>query len=227
MRLCKLALAIGAVALLASPALAQPGRGFGGMGGPGMLIRVEKVQKDLGLDKDAAKKATDALDKVREDNRAEFAKLRDASPEERTAIFKKINEANDKALKDVLTEKQLKRLKQIEHQVQGLRMFQNEDVQKTLKLTDDQKTKIKEIGDDLQKEVGGLFTPGQKPDADAMKKMQTMQKDALANAMKVLNDDQKKQVKDLTGEPLELTPQDLFPGGGRRGGKPDKPRTDF
>jgi hypothetical protein len=129
MRLCKLALVIGVVALLASPVLAQPGgRGFGGTGGAGMLIRVEKVQKDLGLDADGVKKATDALTKVREDNRDEFAKLRDASAEERTKILAKINEANEKALKDVLSEKQMKRLKQIELQQLGTAMFATEDV---------------------------------------------------------------------------------------------------
>ncbi len=226
MRLCKLALVLGVAALLASPALAQPGRGRGGMVGPAQLLRVEKVQKDLGLDKDAVTKVEDSLKKVNEDQKDEVAKAadRNATPEERTAARKKIGEAQEKALKDVLSEKQAKRLKQIEHQVQGINMFQDEHVQKTLKLTDDQKGKIKEINDDLQKEQRDLFSGG-KPGAEAIQKMQTMRKDAMANAIKTLNDDQKKQMKDLTGEPLELTLQDLFQG---RGGKPGgKPRTDF
>jgi hypothetical protein len=225
MRLCKLALVIGAVALLASPVFAQPRGGRGGMGGAGMLLNVEKVQKDLKLDADTVKKAQDALTKVREDNRDELGKLRDASPEERTAILKKFNEANDKALEGVLSKDQMKRLKQIERQVAGVRMFQTEEMQKALKLTDDQKGKIKEITDDLTKEQQGLFSGG-KPDADTLKKFQTLQKDSLANAVKVLNDDQKKEYKNLTGEPIEISMQDLFQGRGR-GGKPDKPRTDF
>jgi Spy/CpxP family protein refolding chaperone len=226
MRLCKMALVLGVVALMASPALAQPGRGRGGFGfGGAALVRVEKVQKDLKLDKDEVKKVTDALDKAREDNRDEFAKLRDASPEERTAILKKINEANDKALKGVLSEKQLARLKQIERQVAGISMFQQEDVQKALKLSDEQKTKVKEITDDLQKETQELFQGGF--NQEALAKMQTLRKDALANALKVLKDDQKKELKELTGEPLELKPEDLFQGRGGRGGKPNKPRTDF
>ncbi len=231
MRLCKLALVLGVVALLASPALAQRGRGFGGGGmGAGALLRVEKVQKDLGLDKDQVTKAEDALRKVREDNREEMQKLfsPDTSQEERATIRKKISEAENKAIKDVLNEKQMKRLKQIEHQVAGVNMFQDEEVQKTLKLTDDQKGKIKEINDDLNKEMREMFQPGQKPGPETFTKIQSMRKDALTSAVKVLNDDQKKTYKELTGEPLELTPQDLFQGRGR-GGKPggDKPRTDF
>jgi hypothetical protein len=228
MRLVKLALVIGAAALLASPVLAQPGRGRGFGMGAGFLLNVEKVQKDLGLDKDAVKKVQDALAKVREDNRDEFAKLRDATPEERTKIMAKINEANEKALKEALSEKQMKRLKQIERQQMGSAIFQQEDVEKALKLTDDQKTKIKEINDDMQKEVRELFSGG-KPDASAFEKIATLRKDAMSNAVKVLKDDQKKELKNLTGEPLELKPEDLFQGRGRgRGGdKPDKPRTDF
>jgi hypothetical protein len=224
MRLCKLALVFGVVALLASPVLAQPGGGRGGMGGPGQLLRIEKVQKDLGLDKDAVTKVEDAIKKVQEDNKDDVAKLRDrdTKPEERAEIAKKLNTAYEKGLKDVLTEKQQKRLKQIQRQIAGFAIFQDEEVQKTLKLSDEQKDKVKEINKDLDKEMADLRGGGFS--AETFAKMATLRKDAMTNAMKVLTDDQKKQMKDMTGEPLELTPQDLFPG---RGGKPAKPRTDF
>ena len=233
MRWCKVALAIGVIALLASPALAQR-RGFGGFGrGPDQLLRVEKVQKDLGLDKDQVTKATEALTKVNEDMRDERQKLfsPDTSQEERAEIRKKITEAQNKAIKDVLNEKQLKRLHQIELQQMAESpfgpgpFFQNEEVQKALKLTDDQKDKIKTIQEDLGKEMREIFQPGQKPSEEDMKKMQGLRKDAHANITKVLTDDQKNAMKDLLGAPLELKPED-FPRGGR-GGKPGKPRTDF
>jgi hypothetical protein len=225
MRLVKLALVIGAAALLASPALAQIRGNRGGLIDSQRLLSVEKVQKDLGLDKDGAKKAQDALQKVYDDTKDEQAKLRrdsNASDEEKAAARKKINEAQDKALKDTLSEKQMKRLKQIERQITGIAIFQQEDVQKSLKLTDEQKGKIKEINTDLQKEMEGLRTGGFKPDNIA--KSWTMRKDAMDNAVKVLKDDQKKELKELTGEPLELKLED-FGGGRGRGGKPggDKP----
>jgi hypothetical protein len=233
MRWCKVALVIGVAALLASPALAQR-RGFGGFArGPDQLLRVEKVQKDLGLDKDQVTKATEALTKVNEDMRDERQKLfsPDTSQEERAEIRKKITEAQNKAIKDVLNEKQLKRLHQIELQQMAESpfgpgpFFQNEEVQKALKLTDDQKDKIKTIQEDLGKEMREIFQPGQKPSEEDMKKMQGLRKEAHANITKVLNDDQKNAMKDLLGAPLELKPED-FPRGGR-GGKPGKPRTDF
>jgi hypothetical protein len=227
MRLLKLTLVLAVAVLLASPALAQRGGFGGGFGGAGMLLNIKKVQDELKIDKEASDKVQEALKKVREDLKDDLDKARDrnTSQEDRAAIFKKVGEANDKALKGVLSEKQMTRLKQIERQQQGIAMFQSEEVQKTLKLTDDQKGKIKEINDDLGKEIRELFQGG-KPGPEAFTKMQAMRKDALSSAMKVLTADQKTEVKTLTGEPFELKPED-FPRGGKPGGKPDKPRTDF
>ncbi len=225
MRLVKLALVIGTAALLVSPALAQRGRGgFGGGVGAAGLLRIEKVQKALDLNKETVDKALAALQKVNEDTREDRQKAFDqnTSQEERAKIMAKISEANDKAIKDVLSEKQLKRLKQIERQQAGIAIFQQEEVKKDLKLADDQNTKIKEINDDLQKEMRDAFQGGFSP--ETMTKIQTLRKDAMANATKVLKDDQKKELKELLGEPLELTQEDLMQG--RKPGA-DKPRTDF
>jgi Spy/CpxP family protein refolding chaperone len=236
MRLLRLALVLGVAALLASPALAQPGRGgfgmFGG-GGPAGLLRIEKVQKDIGLEKEKGDKIRESLTKLRqEDLKDEYDKQgfrSQASDEEKAAARKKTQAAEEKVLKENLSEKQLTRLHQIQRQTQGVDIFQSEDVQTALKLTDKQKDQIKEINTDLRKEIGELFQPGQKPSADSFTKMQSLRKDALASAVKVLDASQKAQLKELTGEPLELKPEDFFGarGGKPGGGKPDKPRTDF
>jgi len=229
MRLCKLALAVGVVALLASPVLAQPGRGGGGRGmmaNIGFLVRNKSVQEELKIDEDQAKKVTTALDKVREDNKDDFDKLRnrDTKPEERAEIMKKVEPLNEKALKDVLKADQLKRLHQIRHQVQGVAMFEDEGVRKILKLSDKQKDEIKDIEKDLKKERDAIFPPGEKPDfskfQENMKKVQGLEKDAMTSAKKILNDDQKKQFEELTGKPFELKMEFGKPGG-------VKPRSDF
>jgi hypothetical protein len=209
--------------LLARPALAQTGLRY--VGGPNILLRVEKVQKDLGIDKEKAEKIEAALTKVPDDLKDEFAKVgrgSNASNEEKAAARKKITEANEKVIKDILSEKQQKRLQQISRQLAGTDMFSREDVQKTLKLTDKQKDQTKEINEDLQKQrrafVSGLRRGG---DFSAiMTKMQALNKEAMSSAIKVLTDDQKKEVKELTGAPLELKPEDFIPGGKPGGGKP-------
>lgn len=201
MRLCKLALVFGVVALMASPAFAQPGRGFGG--GP-RLLQNKSVQEELKLDKEQIDKVKDAFDKVDKDFADDIKKLRDrdTKPEERAEISKKVDEARTKGIKGVLNEKQEKRFHQILHQQQGVAMFQDEEVQKTLKLKDDQKKEIKTINDDLQKDVRELFQGGFS--AETRKKMEGLRKEAMDKALKVLDKDQQKAAKELTGEPFEI-----------------------
>jgi hypothetical protein len=234
MRLCKVFLALGVVALLSVPALAQQpggrGRGGAGRGGIAALVQNKSVQDEVKIDKDQAAKVDEALKKVNEDLKDDFDKMRDrnASQEERAAARKKVGEAQEKAIKGVLNDKQMTRLEQIRHQQQGVAVFQDENVQKTLKLTDDQKGKIKEISDNLQKEIRDLNPGGGggrgRGNPETLQKIQTMRKDAMSNAQKTLTDDQKKALKDVLGEPFEVK----FDAAGRGGrGQPNKPRTDF
>src|SRR5215813_13291428 len=101
-----MAVALGLALLLAPAAPAQftPG--------PGMLLTNGSVQKELKMDKDQAEKATQAVTKFREDHKDELDKLRDpnASREERAEVMKKVSEASQKMLADVLKPEQRKRL---------------------------------------------------------------------------------------------------------------------
>jgi len=239
MRLGKVLLALGVVALLSSTALAQRqpgGRGGGGFTlGLDQLLKIEKVQKDVGVDKDAMTKVDEAMKKAQDEHKDDFEKARafggrggkpsDVSQEDRDKARKVVNEVTTKTLKGVLSDKQFTRLQQIHRQQEGLNLYTDEEVVKTLKLTDEQKDKIKDIQKDLTKDLtdarGGA---GTKPDFE---KITNLRKEAVTNANKVLTDTQKKQLKEMTGETLELSQQDIISafGGGRRGGggKPDKP----
>jgi Spy/CpxP family protein refolding chaperone len=221
MRIGKLAIVFGASLLFAGLATAQPpGGGFGGFGGggglAGMIALNKQLQDELKIDKDQLDKLNEALTKVREDLKDDLAKLRDFQTpmEDRTKIAKKLTDANAKAVETALKPEQIKRLHQIENQQAQVGMFMKEDVQKALKLTDDQKDKIDEINKELQKDLrdigggrGGFggFNP------EAQTKRQELQKEAMASIRKVLKDDQKTALKDLTGEPFEL--QFNFGGG--------------
>src|SRR5262249_38519459 len=156
----KMGLACGIAALMAIPAAAQPGPGGRG-GGLGMLLRNKSVQQELKLNDDQVKKLDAALTKVRDAHKDEFDKLRDMKEDERTAFFKKLNEENMKAASDTLNADQIKRLKQIQVQQDGLRAFSDADVQKALNLKDDQKDKIKTISEDARKDIEALFPRGQ------------------------------------------------------------------
>src|SRR5271166_3599607 len=149
--LSKTIVALGLVALMAGPALAQQGRGGGGGrgfggGGIGMLLSNASVQQELKLDATQIEKAKGLSTKLAEkvtaatqglEGQERFAKVREMSTELNT-------EANT-AAKEFLKPEQMKRLHQIHHQVQGAQVFADEHAQAHLKLTDAQKSDIHSI----------------------------------------------------------------------------------
>jgi len=243
MHLGKLALGLLLGLALVGWADAQQGGGGGrgggmGRGGRGNLVAQlstnESLQKELKLDKDTIQKITDAVTKVREDMRDETAKLfgpnaQQLTREERAAIQKKINDAYDKAVSTILSADQFKRLHQIENQQLHLVLFESDDIKKTLKLTDEQSDQIKELNDELQKDIrdaragaaggqGGGNPGGGRGgrggmDPETQKKVAALQKDAMDRVTKVLNDSQNAAVKDLLGVAFELQ-QPAFGGAG-------------
>jgi hypothetical protein len=224
----RIALALGVTALVVGPALAQrPQQGQRqGMqrGGFGSLVQNESVQKELKLDQDAVTKATEAVRKVQENHRDDFAKLRDLSQEERRTktreLTRTVNEETLKALGDVLKPEQVKRLKQIELQQAGAEAFTRADVQKALNLTEEQNGKIKTIADEAATQMRGLFGGGRGQGGQGggqgnrgnrgqgggpdQEKLAALRKQTTEKVMAVLTDDQKKAWKDLTGDPFQV-----------------------
>src|SRR5208337_2435506 len=96
--LSKTIVALGLVALMAGPALAQQGRGFGGRGfgggGIGMLLSNASVQHELKLDATQIEKAKEVADKAREKFTSSRESLQSLEGEER---FKKVAELNKEA----------------------------------------------------------------------------------------------------------------------------------
>jgi Spy/CpxP family protein refolding chaperone len=253
MRLGKFALVVAAGLLVAAPAVSQqpPGGGRGGRGGFGgfggglvnQIAQNKQLQDELKIDTAQVEKLTAALAKVREDLKDDLAKLRDRQTpaEDRTKIQKTLSDANEKAVETVLNPEQNKRLRQIENQQAGIRVFAKEEVQKTLKLTDTQKDKLDEISKELQKDLadlggagrGGAGGAGGRPgrggaggagggafNPETITKRQELQKEAMTSAKKVLNDDQKTILtKDVLGAAFELQVQGFGGGAGFGGGR--------
>jgi Spy/CpxP family protein refolding chaperone len=215
---CSLA-ALGLIVSVLPTTLAQPPRGGPGMmGGPGALVNNSGVQKELNLTEEQIQKSRDVLQKVREKHQDEFEKMRDMDPEERREkgqqLMKAVGDEMIKELSDVLSADQIKRLKQIGLQQRGPQAFLDPEVEKSLKLTDDQKRAIKTIADDAGREMREVFQNAQGNFQEAMQKVGAMRKEAMNKVVAVLNDQQKDAWKDLTGKPFEVR----FEGRGQRGG---------
>jgi hypothetical protein len=169
----------------------------------------KSVQEDLKLEKGQVEKIQAALQKVRDSHPEDFEKLRDRNTgrEERIRLMQKINEANAAAVREVLTPGQMTRVGQIQNQQRGAALFEDPDVQKSLKLSDEQKGKIKALNDDLRREMREIMQGVRgNPEgfADAMKKLNARRKETMEKVLAVLNAEQKKAAKKMLGEPFEV-----------------------
>jgi Spy/CpxP family protein refolding chaperone len=219
MRIGKVALVLGLSVMLASAALAQEqrqrgqrqGGGGGGFGGPLFLLGQKSVQEDLKLSEEQVKKVTELQEKQRE----AFQGLRDLSQEERRAKMQEMNQANEKAVAGILNAQQQKRVKQIGYQLNPGRALSQKEVAEALKLTDEQKDKLKTIQEEAGKEMRELFQGGGDRE-EAAKKMREIQKSSQEKMMGVLTDEQKTKWKELAGTPFK---GEIQRPGGRRGGQ--------
>jgi len=215
----KLVLTVGALGLLASPAWAQQGRGGFGMGGGAGFLMVPAVQKDLKLSEEQIGKVHDTLRESREKHADDFRAIFEAPREERaakqSALSKTVNDELKKSLS--LSDEQSKRFDQIVLQTRGLQAFADSSVAEKLKLTDDQKSKIRELAEAGGRAGAGAFNKDASKEerAEAAKKAFATRRENLAKVHAMLSDDQKKAWKELTGEPIEIPAGGGF--GGRRG----------
>jgi hypothetical protein len=202
----KLGLTLGALALLASPALAQGRGGFGG-GAAGFLM-APNVQKDLKLTDAQVKNVQETLREIRERHQADYSALRDASPDVRWTKMATLNETVSDEVKKALSlsAEQSRRFDQISLQAHGLQAFANSTVDAQLKLTNDQKSKIREIAEATRSSFAGAINKdaSEQERTDARNKRAATQKENMTKVQALLTDDQKNAWKELTGEPIEI-----------------------
>lgn len=207
-------LALGLFTLVVHPAVAQrPAQlpiGLGSYGGPGMLLPNRSVQEELKLTKEQVEKTTAASQKYQEKQKEVSAKLRDpgqeAQREKHQTMLKAAAEEFTKATESILTTAQRQRLRQIELQQRGAQAFADQEVQKALKLADDQKEKIKTIQEDARSEMEKILKtgPGTALLPQMMQRVGSVRKESLERVSAILNEQQRKTWKDLIGEPFEM-----------------------
>jgi hypothetical protein len=254
LRIFTLTLATLAMAMTMSAVEAQPGGqrqggGFGGgatMGGARpvsitQLLQIEKVRKAAEILDEQVADIKTSVDKIRQDarsNQGERPNFRELTEAQREEFFKKFrtqqettNKKIQEAIEEVLLPQQVERLEEIRLQIQGVAALLTEPVQKSLKITAEQKTKFdgiqkgtQEKGQELFSGVREAFQGGDREKAQAMmqeirEKMTAMQKEAEGKVLGVLTDGQKKEFKEMKGKPVEISPEELRPSRGGQGGQ--------
>jgi hypothetical protein len=222
--LSKTIVALGLVALMAGPALAQQGRGGGGGrgfggGGIGMLLNNASVQQELKLEPAQIEKAKAVAEKAREKFTASRDSLQSLQGEERfkklAELNKEANEEANKAAAAFLHKDQIHRLHQIHHQVQGAQAFTEEHVQNRLKLTDAQKSDIDSIVQSSNSGMRELMQNMQSDPEGTRAKLAEHRKETLAKVESKLTHDQKAEYKEMLGAPYEIKHEPRPGGGGR------------
>jgi Skp family chaperone for outer membrane proteins len=207
----RMTLALGAVALLSSSALAQGGRGFGGMGGGSMLLTNKSVQDELKVTEDQTSKLTTFAAEMQTKQREAFQGLQDLSDDERRTkvaeVTKTMQADLKKGLAEILKPEQAKRFEQIQTQQMGASAFAMPRVSEALKITDDQKTKFQEINQAMMAQMTELRPQLQDDREGTMKKMADVRKESTDKAMALLTAEQKTAYKELTGKTFTLVQQ--------------------
>jgi hypothetical protein len=222
---------------------AQPGGGRGGFGGPLFLINNKAVQEDLKMTEEQVTKVKEwqmeffpKIGEIYKERGIEFGKGfgKDLSEEDRAKMAEagvEVTKVAYKELGDVLKKEQIYRLKQIDRQQMGVNAFTNAEVVESLKLTDSQKTSVKGISGDFDKERREIVAEATKDgkgkgkggfgfrlDPEAQKKITKLQGEAVGKVVDLLDDSQKKTWKELVGAEFDLTKlQGGFGGFGKDG----------
>lgn len=216
-----------AIALLVSgPVLAQQARGGrdhgrrGGFArGPMGLLMTPDVQKELKMDQ----AQVDLVQGVLRDrgSRRSFQDFRSLSPEERRKRFDEMRQAQEKKIGEILNKTQLARLKQLELQQTGLWALSEREVADQLKLSADQRQKIRSINDAERESLRAAFqgvnfremSDAQRQEIRAKFEKLRADRDARLNA--VLTHSQRKQFQAMQGAPFKF-PERHFGRGGDR-----------
>jgi Spy/CpxP family protein refolding chaperone len=205
----------------------QPRRGGGGFGqinATTLVLSNKDLQAELKVTDEQKEKFKPVADKQSEMAKKQREAFKDAGGDkdkfkelfaENQKGREKMDEEIKKVVEATLTPEQLKRLKQIDLQAKGIRAFSNEDIAKELKITDAQSSKIKGILEEYAKDSkdlgfgGGGGGGGKNFDkekaAENAKKREKLTKAAMADIDETLTADQKKQWKDMTGEPFDVS----------------------
>jgi hypothetical protein len=189
----------------------------GGQGSQYMLLMRPDVKKDLKITDDEQTK----LDAAQQDMMGQMRQVFQDAQGDREAMqtgMKKLMDGLATSIKGILTADQIKRLGEINVQMQGAMILTDPDQQKALKLTDDQVKQVKDLQTKQQAANQSLFEKVQSGDIDRSEIQGLMQKnnDALKAALeKVLTDDQKAQLKKMGGAPFDKDPNYKPQGFGR------------
>jgi hypothetical protein len=160
---------------------------------PLILVENKDVQADLMLSEEQVKKLADLSQTY-----ADGIKGVGFDLEKR----KKLNEAAQKGLAELLQAEQAKRHKELEFQRRGANVFGDPQLIKDLDITSDQRGAIVTVLQGFQPKWIAIVQGAKGNQAEIQKKLAEVQRDLLADALKKLNAEQQAKFKERAGTPF-------------------------
>ena len=172
--------------------------------GSSFLVFIGKIQEELRLTKGQKEKLDLYLGKLLPDATQLLQKSKELTPGEREAYRQKTHEEMASVLQGILNEDQRTRLCQLERQREGL--FGDEWYWTDLKVTDTQRKQfipeIRQTQKNIEKRLGDIHNTAEAN--EIRPKVLQSRKDLEDKLEALLTDAQKKQLKEMLGEPIEL-----------------------
>lgn len=179
--------------------------------GPPFLVFRNKVQEELKLTAEQKKNLDLRLQATVQDAMQYFQNLQGARPEElqkeHHAYVRKSQEKLTVFLESALKEEQLKRLRQVMLQREGLFALGNAVVMKELEVTDKQRQQFVEVVQQMQKKIEPLMKAAQNggnPE-EIRPKVLKRREEHVRRIEAILSDVQKKRWNEMLGTPFDLT----------------------
>lgn len=195
-----LALALGLTGFVSAQAQGQPNPILG----IGSMLFAPPIQKELRLSDEQVGKLKDGLEKVMAKYKGDFEKFQKAppSPEQAEKTGKAFHDDSRKAIAGVLDAKQMKRFNQILWQAAGVNALLEPELQKELRLSEEQKKKVADVLKESGKKSHDLAVRGER----AKEKYEAVEKEAEEKTNAVLSEEQRKNYKELKGEKFDFAP---------------------
>lgn len=212
--LAKIAVIVAAIATVAvAPAQQRMMMGGAGMGSPSMLLFTggmreinirDDVSRELKLTNDQKDKLIDNAQKQREEMMSTFSAGGGERPDmdKLRKTFEEMQAKSEKVVKDTLTPEQSKRLKELFVQKSGNNSLMNAEIQKDLKFTEAQTTKVKELQKKQGEAMMAIFEKVRNGEIDRTETGPLMEKNTKIlgeELQKVLTTEQAAQFKEMGG----------------------------
>jgi hypothetical protein len=185
------------------------------------LLRVDEVQKELGVNDEQRAVLADLAMKLQQDALEIFSGLQDLTPQEQKEampeVMKQITEKGQETqaqVADILDQTQEDRLKELSLQARGAQALEDEEIVLALALNDDQKTKLADVREKRTEAMQAAFQKLRASGGDQggiREKMRELRNQLSEQALAVLTPEQREKFEAMKGAKFEFPPSRGFP----------------